>query len=390
MSFNIIIRDDISLNNLLKIINSGGRVLKTPHIGNIYPNNLAIITLNIPTLLYDRNIGFKDKSFHPHKIIFDSRNEEISDPGILSTHSKIILQPSIFKVSENVIGTSIVDFHMSILEKSIPNSNIFTYSYYIKQNKKLITKIVKEVVKEFPELWHNLVDINGVVHKKNNPSIKEILDIGIFGIDKEKEGWIIPNPVNILFHGTVDAIMFNTKDIYLLSGPDMYLYIKEYEEILNSLYGHIRKIPDLGLPDSVNCYIIPTINMRFIIKYEKKYILDQLVDLYKNYKYVYDKIKNYFKNPDQDIDINYLIKEKNKIKLQIINLFKTYYSDFERVMFYDINKENCFTQYDLFNSSGIYIHPWALESKLNDLSFAFNFLNRCFKSIKIEKSYEDQ
>lgn len=68
MSFNILIHDDISLDELIKINESGGRVLKTPHIGNIYPNNLAIISLGIPTLLYDRTIGTKDENFHPYKL----------------------------------------------------------------------------------------------------------------------------------------------------------------------------------------------------------------------------------------------------------------------------------------------------------------------------------
>lgn len=87
MSFHILIHDDISIAQLIEIDKNGGRVLKTPHIGNIYPNNLALISLGIPTLLYDRTIGIKDKSFHPHKIVYNGIAEEIADPDIFSKKS---------------------------------------------------------------------------------------------------------------------------------------------------------------------------------------------------------------------------------------------------------------------------------------------------------------
>jgi hypothetical protein len=382
MSFNILIHDDISLDELIKISESGGRVLKTPHIGNIYPNNLAIISLGIPTLLYDRTIGSKDENFYPHKIIFSGQNEEISDPDILSTHSKIKLQPEGINLKRNIIGENIVNFHLETLKETIPDGNYFTYSNYIEENKDLVSIITKEIAKTFPEIWHRFVDVNGFVHKKQNPTTDEIISKGIFGIDNQKEGWLIPNPVNILLHGTIDVIKFNTNDIYLLSGPDMYLYMKDYEAVLGSMYSYIKSSLDLELPESINCHIIPAMKMRFITTQNNKDILDELVKLYEHYKSVDNAINDLFKGLEEQISIESLIEEKDKIKFKIIKHLEKNYDVLKKTMFYDIGNSDCFTQYDLLNSSKLYIHPWGIENKLNEVSSAFMFLNRCFKTIK--------
>ena len=75
MPFKISIHDDISIADLLVINKRGGVVLKTPHVGNIYPNNLAIASLGIPMLFYDRTLGNKDFNFHPNKIIVGGKSE---------------------------------------------------------------------------------------------------------------------------------------------------------------------------------------------------------------------------------------------------------------------------------------------------------------------------
>jgi len=247
MIFNLLIHDDISVAELIAINENGGRVLKTPHIGNIYPNNLAFISLNIPTLLYDRTIGLKDEKFHPHELIYNGAIEQISNPDILSTHSRVKYQPKSFNLKKDFVGEKIVDLHMSVLRQAIPHGDFFTYTQYIEDNKEIILKIVKEIAKAFPQLWYRFVEEDGTTRKITNPTSEQIIIEGIFGIDNDLKGWIIPNPVNILLHTTVDVIKFKTKDIYLLSGPDMYTYMKDYETILESMYGYIKKTLNLDL-----------------------------------------------------------------------------------------------------------------------------------------------
>lgn len=382
MSFHILIHDDISIAQLIEIDKNGGRVLKTPHVGNIYPNNLALISLGIPTLLYDRTIGIRDKSFHPHKIVYNGTAEQIADPDTLSTHSRVECQPKNFILEENILGRKIVDLHLDILRQALPQGNFFTYTQYLEDNKETASKIVKVIAKNFPQIWYRLVNEDGAIEKINNPTSEKILTKGIFGIDGNSSGFIIPNPVNILLHGTVDVVKFHTEDIYLLSGPDMYMYMKDYEAVLNNMYSCIKKTLDLDLPNNINCHIIPTMKMRFIVTKDNKPILNKLIKLYENYIAVNTTTRDLFNGSTERSNIESRIEEKNKIKTKIIAYIDENYSILKNTMFYDVSMSNCFTQYDLLVSHGLYVHPWAIKSKLSDVTSAFLFLDRCFKTIK--------
>lgn len=382
MSFHILIHDDISIAQLIEIDKNGGRVLKTPHIGNIYPNNLALISLGIPTLLYDRTIGAKDKSFHPHKIVYNGIAEQVANPDILSTHSKLEFQPKNFIPKKDFFGKKIVDLHLDILRQALPRGNFFTYTQYLEDNKNLVSKIIKVIAKNFPQIWYRFVNEDGTIEKVENLTSEQILAKGIFGIDDDSRGFIIPNPVNILLHGTVDIMKFQTRDIYLLSGPDMYVYMKDYETVLDNMYSYIKNTLDLDLPNNINCHIIPAMKMRFIVTKDDKEILDELVKLYEDYMAANTTTRDLFNGSKERSGIKSQIEEKDKIKTTIIAYMDRNYSTLKKTMFYDVSKSNCFTQYDLSVSSGLYIHPWAIENKLSDVTSAFLFLDRCFKTIK--------
>jgi len=382
MSFHILIHDDISIAQLIEIDKNGGRVLKTPHIGNIYPNNLALISLGIPTLLYDRTIGAKDKSFHPHKIVYNGIAEQVANPDILSTHSKLEFQPKNFIPKKDFFGNKIVDLHLDILRQALPRGNFFTYTQYLEDNKNLVSKIIKVIAKNFPQIWYRFVNEDGTIEKVENLTSEQILAKGIFGIDDDSRGFIIPNPVNILLHGTVDVMKFQTRDIYLLSGPDMCVYMKDYETVLDNMYSYIKNTLDLDLPNNINCHIIPAMKMRFIVTKDDKEILDELVKLYEDYMVANTTTRDLFNGSKERSGIKSQIEEKDKIKTTIIAYMDKNYSTLKKTMFYDVSKSNCFTQYDLSVSPGLYIHPWAIENKLSDVTSAFLFLDRCFKTIK--------
>lgn len=382
MSFHILIHDDISIAQLIEIDKNGGRVLKTPHIGNIYPNNLALISLGIPALLYDRTIGAKDKSFHPHKIVYNGITEQIANPDILSTHSKLEFQPKNFIIEKDFSGMKIVDLHLGILKQAFPQGKIFTYTQYLEDNKKIVSKIVKVIAKNFPQIWYRFVNEDGTIEKADNLTSEQILAKGIFGIDDDLRGFIIPNPVNILLHGTVDVMKFQTRDIYLLSGPDMYMYMKNYEVVLDKMYSYIKDTLDLDLPNNVNCHIIPAMKMRFIVIKDDKEILNELVELYEDYVAANTATRDLFNSSKERSGIRFQVDKKDEIKTKIIACIDKNYSTFKKTMFYDVSMSNCFTQYDLSVSRGLYIHPWAIENKLSDVTSAFLFLDRCFKTIK--------
>jgi len=152
MSFKISIHDDISIADLVDINKRGGVVLKTPHVGNIYPNNLAMAFLGIPMLFYDRTLGKKDFNFHPHKLIVDGKSEILADPNILTSHSVITHISKGFPYP-HAVGTKLVDFHMSVLKRSLPQAHCFTYTEYVQKNKHEVLQILEAVTNLHPNLW---------------------------------------------------------------------------------------------------------------------------------------------------------------------------------------------------------------------------------------------
>lgn len=383
MSFEILIHNDLSLADLIKVSKEGGVVLKTPHVGNIYPNNLLIASLGIPTLFYDRTLGIKDSNFHPDKIIFSGRCESIADPHILTTHARVTHIPDIPSTlleKENItVGTSLVDLHMSAVRRTLPQAHCFTYTEYIQTNKDQVLQVLEKVTELHPNLWSRTVNEEGETLKSQARDWNNVLKEGIFGLTNMKSGWIIPNPISVLFHGTVDAAKAKVKDVYLLSGPDMYRYIDGYQIGLNEAYDYIRKTLGWDLPETIHCHIIPVIGMRFIIEVGYRDTMDNLVNLYFKHVSVEKSIRA---QATQKADIQSLIHKKNIIKNEIYSCLKSELEAFKTTMFYDIEDANCFTQYDLLDSRGLYVHPWAVNSRLSDVLKAYNFLSGCYSYVE--------
>ncbi len=382
MPLKISIHNNISLAGLIDIHRKGGLVLKTPHVGNIYPNNLAIASLKIPTLFYDRTLGKKDLNFHPNKIIYNGVSEIISDPNILTSHS-IITRVSNKSPYPLTLETSLVDFHMGALKQALPQAICFTYSEYLKKNKDRVLKILEIATNLRPDLWTRTVSKIGITSKSKAKNWSEIIKYGIYGVTNSEEGWIIPNPISILFHGTIDLQKTKVNDTYLLSGPDMYRYINGYQEELSEIYDCLRKtLVDWYLPEILNCHIIPVINMRFIVENTHKDALDELVHSYLQFVSIRETVGISFQKKLKSSETKDSIAEKNRLKQKIYDCLSKNFIPFTKTVFYDIENANCFTQYDLLKSNGLYVHPWAIDSNLEDVSKAFSFLKKCHLLVK--------
>lgn len=378
MSFRVDINDQISLAELVKINKNGGIVLKTPHVGNIYPNNLAIALLGITMLFYDRTLGRKDINFHPHKIIKNGRAEIIADPNVLITHAKINL---LGQKKEGTNNTSLINFHMTSFKKALPDTFCFTYTEYLQNNKDKITQVLEVVTRYYPDLWTRIVDNDGKTHKINANNWGDIERLGVYGLDNIESGWIIPNMINIVFHGAIDAAVAGWDSFYLLSGPDMYKYIKQYTKNLDDVYKKLKNELDWKLPDVINCQIIPVADMRFVVEDRFRKNLDELMILYFQYNQIEKNIENIIKGNDKSNETKEMIKEKNKIKSEMLSCISSNIKVFEQTVFYDIKKENSFTQYDLLDKKKLYIHPWAINTSLEEVSRAYKFIFKCYLSV---------
>ena len=58
--------DSLSLNDLVALRAQGFSVLKSPHVGNQHPSNLACAALQLPLEMVTFTSPSKDVNFHPH------------------------------------------------------------------------------------------------------------------------------------------------------------------------------------------------------------------------------------------------------------------------------------------------------------------------------------
>jgi hypothetical protein len=383
MSFKIIINENISLSDLLVIYKNGGVVLKTPHVGNIYPNNLAIASIGLPMLLYDRTLGIRDTSFHPHKIIVSGKSEIIADPNILSTHSKITCVPESHSTCMRV-GDSVSNFHSSALRSVFPDLECITYTEYLIKNRQKIVETLKKVTDLYPALWYRSVNKEGYLSSIAVKSWDDVLRIGIYGVTNDCEGLLIPNIVSIFFHGSIDATSSGVNNIYLLSGPDMYKYISTYQDKLASIFEFIKENAGYELPDYINCHIVPVLNVRFTVDYCNREKIDKLMHLYFDYIKLESVLKN---NNGLNSDLTQsIITDKLSIKKEIEYCILQSLSILEKTMFYDPSKASCFTQHDmLMQNTILYTHPWALGASIKEVSRCYEFLYKRYLNAIILK-----
>lgn len=368
----IVIDRNFSLNELLQLGKKGFKVLKTPHVGNQYMNNLIIAVLGFDILVYDRNIGFKDKNFHPQSVIFNTREEKIFSEAGLTIHSKkILIKTENSFINELLRGyTNPVCFHNHYFSLACNNHKISTYSEFLTKHKEKIAKIISYTHELFKDDWYRYVTKEQEVVNKTG----YVSGDAILGLTHNDFGWIIPNIYNVLFHCVIDQ---KEGKVFLLSGPDMYKYICEYEERLSRSWSYIiKEIP--SLPTQVQCLIIPVAKIRFAIPEKYKTYLDDVLN-------TYNKIKECEKRMVSDGTQNTKLSNlayKQELVSSLKSIFQKRKALFESTIFYDIRKASSFSQYDLLHVKRLYVPEIVLTKKIYEIESMYDELLRYFKSSK--------
>lgn len=370
--FNIFFRDDLSFGDLCDLQNRGYSVVKTPHVGNFYPNNLAIGKLGFRMIMYDRNIGCVDKNFHPHTVIKNGRKHPVTSPEILMTHAYAYqgIDKSTLKD-----GDRVADGHLFALRKLFPKGKFIFYTDYLRQNRETIFEILKIVSEQnvLPDKfgWRRKVNREGFVTTfGSSVSWKEISRVGIFGLDNEQEGYLVPNILNVLICGIVEVINFGKEEIYHLSGPDMFRYIGSMFETLNRCLKLLSSL-DSRYPKRISFNLIAVANMRFAVRSSRQKALDNLV-------------LNYLKIPDFKTKKGEFMKSlEPSVRKSHGHLFKSterkLRNDLIEAMencpevFYDIYKGDFTSQHDIL-TEGLYVPKWSLETSIKDINKAYSFM----------------
>ena len=119
MPFTCDLRTDFSLQQLVDLHRAGQPVVKTPHVGNAYPNNLACASVGLPMLFVDHTVSGKDRNFHPQCVIVNGQSEVIADHGQLLTHATVAKSATIVDARLFPVGAKVADCHMEAINQAV-------------------------------------------------------------------------------------------------------------------------------------------------------------------------------------------------------------------------------------------------------------------------------
>ncbi len=382
MPFTISRRDDLSLADLQRLDREGHSVMKSPHPGNVYLNNLAVAHLGIRMLFHDRTFGRADKNFHPHKVIRGGESETIADPDVMMTHA-CVLQPSRLMNGYFPVGERVAVCHLNALAEAVPGTRMELYTDYLRVREDLVLEILRrgsEGPIEYPHGWRRVVDEKGRIHERRTPSHwREIEEIGIYGLHGKSAGWIMPNVFNILVDGVIETTEFATSDIYHLSGPDMICYIKQLEDTLNTIYERLVT-SNMGVREHICFHIVPAAPMRLATTIDRSQALDALVKLY---------LEIADENRSAGVEIREaetvsLVQKRRAIEkwAAIRKGFRTRLVEAAQQcpeIFYEIASGSFVSQYDVLERGGVYVHPWGVHTPLSTVATTIKELQNLFR-----------
>jgi hypothetical protein len=360
--FKVNIRRDLSLAQLGALRRTGFSVMKSPHVGNIYPNNLLVATAGIQLNCYDRTWGDRDKNFHPHLIIAEGRGEVIGPGDVLTTHARVTRIPP--GVIDLRIGNSIVDVHMRALRQALPNADCIVYTDYLRQYGERVIALLEVITRGCPTIWETYVTADGQrLPLETSRFVGNQLDRGIYGLTDSEQGLLLPNVLNILVISILECLETEVVEVYHLSGPDMVKYVSGLYGQLNSLYEVIRASGNWPkLPETLTCHLVPVANNRLAVHGQHRVAVEDLVDTWINLQ----------TNNQSRAQLLGAAADKRDL-IPICAAAKT--KDLQRfqdaavaanAVFYDIGAANTFSQHDIIRGHPFFTHPWAYEATAAD------------------------
>lgn len=343
--------------------------MKTPHVGNWYPNNLAIASLGIRMKICDQTRGERDKNFHPHTVIQGGRQTIVGSPDLLMTHAKVE-QPTEHMRQGEFISAN----HMQALRYAIPclNAERLNADFLPKHSERSM-RIARFFAERFPALFERRVMISGqTVQDRMNAS--SLSRHGFFGITSLTNGWLMPNILNILMDGVIDAVIMGEREVFSLSGPDMFVYIAPLQPQLHQLYNGLREVmPEL--PEAMTYHVVRVAEMRFAVTKSRQQALQELIESYLALEFMRDSWAKKMREANAD-EKTVLIRAANEERYRANNQLREAIAACPEP-FYDIKDGSFLSQYDLISSGeAIHIHPWALEAPLADVENAVRLMTR--------------
>lgn len=372
MRFEIVPRRDLSLADLRRLHDQGEHVLKTPHVGNHYPNNLAVAALGIPLMCVDRTIGVRDRNFHPHRVIHKGKAVDIANPHRIVTHVRVTHEHPHFG-ERFPRGGSVLEGHMQALKDALPHASIRTEAENLTMLGERIFDFLEALTRVHPAMWRRFVRADGSVVEPGRPlSWEQVRREGIHDVElRDGTGWIIPNEWCILWDA-VGAAQGGKSEVYELSGPDMIRYINTVAQEIERAYTIVHDtVPGLRLPERMVFNIVPVAAMRFAVAEGKRQALDHLIEAYVRFTRLRREWSagiQALSRAERSVEITRVAKERRRENDCVREAVRGIPE-----IFYEIEQANFLSQYDLLTGEQLYIHPFGIDTPIAEVEEAMKW-----------------
>lgn len=371
--FKVIVEHNVSLSELARKDSEGEPVVRTPHVGNLYPANLAALKAGLRAVIYDQTLGSKDHNYHPHRVIMGGKSEMIGNPNIFLTHARVerasTLQPDRFPV-----GAKLAECHMQALREALPGNRAILFRDWLHENADVTASILMSAAKVSIDAWERFVETDGTVSARGLSGPDQLEREGILGVHSDDRGWVIPNAVAVLVATIVDVMKYKRNRVWHLSGPDMFRYFVDHTEYVNQMYSVVRHSHH-NLPDDIELIIVPTADMTFVTSAERAPQLDALVNSVLDYmvgevertahREVLTLRKGRINRFERATMENNEVAEKKRIQAAIKEM---------KDPLYRIEDGKYLSQYDVLNGHRLYVHQWGLDTPLKYVSEALRII----------------
>lgn len=362
MPFPIVIRSDLSFSALAQLRNDGFSICKSPHVGNVYPNNLVAARMGMRMIFYDRTIGRRDTNFHPHTVICGGNAEVVASEHMLTTHA-VVSHPS--SHDRFTLGRRVVDCHMEAMQQAMPNADCLVYTEYLRQNADIVLRVLEAVTNARPQIWTHHVTHDGERQElcRLFGGWKDVVMFGVFGFHSDHSGALLPNVLNVLLAGIIESIQSDHRLVYHLSGPDMVKYVGGMQTQLHLLYDHVRSMACLPLPKTLMFQLVPVAGVKLATDTRYTEEVNELVDawlaLLRGTRLRSEIMRH---TSDEKADAKRCKEEKTHEMRRLQEAARR-----ADCVFYDIAEANTFTQHDMCSGQGLYVHPWAMETPISQI-----------------------
>jgi hypothetical protein len=391
----IAMRDDIRVDQIAELPGA----IRSAHIGNHYPSNLALLEMMSSTqakdglrfVLYDRTV--KDQNYHPHTLIFNGKSHQIGDPTIMTAHSRVTKEvPHEFShMFES--GSSLVDGHNMMLGLAfspLPSGSIETYTKYLVRNAEIVERIIKYLNPQTQNLWDRVVHENGrIKDRKGSLNFQQIIDSGVFGLPGiggrsaelgGDEGLLIPNDLNVFIFAVVEAITRDTNEVWHVSGPDMVRYVGKMSGLLDKMYrvfaDEMRRREDVNLSPKLRFNLVPSATaLRLAVPLGDANSLDELIRAYDFYQRSLSNSR---------FDFSASAAEATRAARREFDMHTVRNSK----MFYNLAAGTFTSQYDILlagnQQASLYIPKFVQNSKIADAASMFGMMEAAYQRIQQE------